>query len=82
MQPMPTRALDTTWIHRLAGILLACAALLVTGCGGGENPARFRITLLPSSVAPSARAAASRNRRTSCHSCWDAMHIPPLPGSW
>jgi N-acetylglucosamine-6-sulfatase len=47
----------------IAASVTACACLLAAGCGGGENPARFGITLLPPSVhATSARLAAGPHR--------------------
>ena len=62
METTPTHALGITRIRRLGGILAACAALLAAGCGGGENPARFGIRLLPSSV-PQAASAAGQSHR-------------------
>jgi N-acetylglucosamine-6-sulfatase len=62
MQPTPIRARATSSIRRGGGIAAVCAALLVAGCGGGENPARFGITLLPSSVGRSASTASQSKR--------------------
>jgi arylsulfatase A-like enzyme len=55
----------TVWTRRFSGLLAACAALLAAGCGGGsgENPARFGITLLPSSVRAGSAASAEHFHR-------------------
>src|SRR5438067_2484569 len=54
MQSTRSRANTTVWIRRTGGLIAACAALLVAGCGGSggsdQSAARFAITLLPPSV--------------------------------
>jgi N-acetylglucosamine-6-sulfatase len=44
MQSMSGRS--TVWIRVIGGVLAVCAALLSAACGGGEDPARFKITVL------------------------------------
>lgn len=46
-RPRPCRA--------LAVLMVLAACLIAAGCGGGEDAARFGISLLPSSVSPSSR---------------------------
>jgi N-acetylglucosamine-6-sulfatase len=63
MESTSSRARATVWTRRVGGLLAACVALLAAGCGGSsENPARFGINLLPSSVRVSARSASASHR--------------------
>jgi N-acetylglucosamine-6-sulfatase len=62
LQSIFNRSRTYPWRRLIAASALLAACLTATGCGGGESPARFGISLLPSSVKARSRLAATPRR--------------------